>query len=74
MTLQQQIYNLLEKQLEGQRWCSECGEPCQQEADFFTYPGTHCYSSGGTYYTGTYCSDCCGADLLDESPKNEADD
>ena len=75
MTLQQEVYHLAEQQLTGQCWCSDCGEPCQPEADSFSYPGTHCNNGrGGTYYTGTYCSDCCGADLLDESPRNEADD
>lgn len=62
-----EIQNLAEQH---QCYCSDCGEPCQSVEDSFSYPGTHCnFGRGGIYYTGTYSSDCCSADLLNEKPE-----
>ena len=54
--------------------CEDCKEPCKPVEETFDYAGTHCtYGNSGTHHTGHYVSDCCLAELIDESEVEEED-
>ncbi len=51
-------------------YCIECGHECKPEEECFYYAGTHCTNGkSGTHYTGTYVSDCCGAEVREDQPE-----
>ena len=48
--------------------CTDCKGECKGVEETFDYAGTHCtYGKSGTHHTGIYVSDCCLAEMIDDS-------
>ena len=48
--------------------CKQCDEPCDVEKERIDYSGTHCNNGrSGTWVSGYYVSECCGADYKDNN-------
>lgn len=53
--------------------CNDCGEPCDAEHEKIDCSGSHCtHGNDGTWTSGYYVSDCCGANYGDnDGEENE---